>query len=426
MAIVVPFRGFRYNQEKINLEDVVAPPYDVVTPVQQESYLSRDAYNIFHLELGRILPGDNEEENRYTRASNLFKDWLAQGILIQEAEPVFYYYEIDFILNSQSFTRHGFIALVRLEDWSSGIIRPHERTFESVTSDRLRLLRSCRAQFSQVFCLYPDPKLLTIERLKATGTKVLEVREPSGIVHRLFRVSDPKTIGSVKRLLEPQPLYIADGHHRYTTALSYRNEMRRLYGSNPHLAFNYIMMYLCPIEDEGLVILPTHRILKESRLLSDLERSLGPLFKGVPVELDRAEEELAGAPKGSFVAIEGEEAVLFEAHIEEIFVALKDLPLELRGLEVTIFTELVLKKALGFGEDELKRADLLSFTPWGDEVLAAARRGHLGFLLKPTMVEELRAVSDAGLTMPHKSTYFYPKILTGLVLYRFDPQEELY
>ncbi len=425
MAIVVPFCGLRYNQEKIQLKDVVAPPYDVVSPAQQETFLTRDAHNIFHLELGRVLPGDNETENRYTRASQRFKDWLTKGILIRDKEPSFYYYEMAFSLEEKSLVRRGFICLVRLEDWSSGVIRPHERTFESVTSDRLKLLRSCQAQFSQVFCLYSDPRLQTVKRLKEAAQELLEVRDGTGVIHRLFRVSETKAIRFVRRLLEPQPLYIADGHHRYTTALTYRNEMRRIYGPNPHLAFNYIMMYLCPMEDEGLVILPTHRILKESRLISDLEVSLSPFFKALPVTKERAEEELGRAPKGSFVALEGEESVLFEADTERIMEALKDLPPELRSLEVTIFTELVLKRALGYPEDRLKSPDLLSFTPWAREVLAAARQGHLGFLLKPTTVAELKAVSDAGLTMPHKSTYFYPKILTGLVLYHMDPQEEL-
>ena len=424
MAEIKPFRGWRYNPERVRLADVVAPPYDVVTPEEQAFYLQKSPYNVFHLELGPRYATDHARENQYTRAKKFWDTWRQEGVLIKENAPSLYLYRLRFFWKGQRLTRRGLIALVRLEPWEKKIILPHEKTFDQVTADRLNLLRTTRAQFSQIFCLYHDPGLETLNVLEETGEKLYQVEDREGFEHELLRITSPPAISQIENALRENPLYIADGHHRYTTALRFMKEMEERYGKTPPRCFHYMMMYLCPFEEPGLLVLPTHRLLQLPFKAEELLARLSPF--GEVVEMPAPEtENLDQMTKG----LEPHEFLLL--HENKVFrFTLKD-PLRIRWQEedpeifklpVALFTR-VLEEALGISEAALKKEGKAVYTPWVNQIKEKAHGPYFGFLLPPTPVLSLEEIARAGRIMPHKSTYFHPKILTGMVFFEILPDK---
>jgi uncharacterized protein (DUF1015 family) len=230
MADVHPFRGIQYNPLRIKeFREVVAPPYDIISPSEQEDHYARSPYSIIRLILGRKFPTDTDTDNRYTRAARFFKEWQETQVLTRDKEPSLYFYEQEFSVQGKSFVREGFFALVRLEEYEKGVIIPHERTLSGPKVDRLMLMRSCQANFSPVFMLYADNSNDVINRLKSgiTAKPLIEVRDKDGVLHQFWRVKEQKILSEVGERFKKEPLFIADGHHRYETALNYRNECRQ-------------------------------------------------------------------------------------------------------------------------------------------------------------------------------------------------------
>ncbi|MGB9712485.1 DUF1015 domain-containing protein [Dissulfurimicrobium hydrothermale] len=410
MAVVLPFRGLRYDQDRAGLIDtLVAPPYDVVTQEEREWLIAQNPYNIFSLE----LPHGNED--RYERAKHLFNAWMTDGILKKEDAPAIYPYQIEFHLKGKVLSRLGFVALVKIEEWGSRIIRPHEKTFDRVTEDRYRLLSATRAQFSQIFVIYrhnePVSSLLSLYIEKSEDGPVCAARDRAGNNHRLWRITDKDAIKGIHDALIDQPLYIADGHHRYTTALKYKKDMNARLGGDPAMPFNYLMAYLVDAEDPGLAILPTHRMVTLDTEGFDRLNRLSSTFETKKIEADgnglcqRLEAALAKGsdiPSFGVVLDHGKRAEIWQLKDE----AAKDLPPHKR-FDVLVLEETILKAL---------PCRSIAYSSECKEALKGLGQDQVLFLLRPTPIDKVLDIADRGLTMPHKSTFFYPKILTGLVV----------
>lgn len=267
MAEIAPFRGLRYNPEKLpNLTEVFIPPYDVISPEQQEFFSALHPYNMIHLELGKSAPGDCEANNVHTRAKTLLVKWKQENVLTREDRPAIYYYELDYTLEGDlRRTRYGFICVLRLEDFAQGSVRPHERTFQAVKNERLGLMLACNANLSPVFAVYPDDAG-SVDEVLRTGREsqpIISFTDTAAMVHRVWRVTNGDALRAAADYMKEKAIFIADGHHRYETALVYRDLQRvRFPGASPLASFNYVMMYLSDMNQGGLTILPTHRLLR--------------------------------------------------------------------------------------------------------------------------------------------------------------------
>lgn len=436
MAEIAPFRGVRYNAKRIDDFDlVVSPPYDVIDAALQRDLYRRSPYNVVRIDFGEERPGDGEQENRYTRAARFFGDWLAGGVLLRDREPSLYYLEEDYEAEfGEGKTRKGFLATVRLEDPESGLYRPHEKTLAGPKADRLRLIRACRANLSPIFSLYDDPDNVVqrdLELVPLSQRPLMTVRGEGGGLTRLWRVSEAGVLRGVSAAMHLKSFFVADGHHRYETALQYRDLMR---AENPgHTGtepWNYIMMYFANLWAPGLTVLPTHRAvfgLEALRLERFLEKA-GNYFTveevgGGPDALLQAMKERRGRCHAFGLAALGDERLwLLELCDEAVMNRLLAgrVPKLLRTLDVTVLHSLILEEILGIDEKAQEAQTNLRYVKGSRNLLRAVREGEaqLGFLLNPTRVEEVKAVAEGGERMPQKSTFFHPKLLTGLV---FNP-----
>jgi uncharacterized protein (DUF1015 family) len=443
MAQVIPFRGIRYDPARVgDLDRVVSPPYDVVGPELQEELYRRSPYNIVRIDYGKERAEDDAVHNRYARGAALLREWLRNGVLRQDSEPSLYYQEEDYEGEfGERQTRTGFFVAVRIEDPGSGLYRPHEKTMAGPKADRLRLTQACRANLSPVFSLYDDPELQALHHLEGVASSqppLLAVTADDGVVTRLWRVVEQSRIRPVAAALEGKSFFIADGHHRYETALNYRNLMRethpRASGREP---WNYVLMYLSNLHAPGLTVLPTHRAvygLEGFELGSFLPR-LGEYFDV---------EEVAGGPEGLLarmrahrgqrpafgLAAKGQEgpwlAVLRDAAPVQRLMAAR-VPEVLRALDVTLLHALVLEQILGIDEKAQEEQRNLRYVKGSRELFRIVREEdvQLGFLLNPTRVEQVQEVAEQGQRMPQKSTFFYPKLVTGLVIHPLFEVEAL-
>src|SRR5207249_1545368 len=266
MAHIEPFRALRYDPARVALPSVVTQPYDKITPEMQDRYYASSPYNLVRIILGKQQTGDHPGENTYTRAAEFFRDWRRQGIFLQDTQPSVYVYSQRFAIpgGNREAERRGFIALGQLEDYSAGVVFRHEQTLAKPKADRLDLLRATRAHFGQIFMLYPDPAAEIEQALQPASPPVAELTDEYGVQHRLWRVSNSTTIELVQRAMQDKKLIIADGHHRYETALNYRNERRASAGSEADpasAAYEFVMMTFVNMDSPGLLILPTHRVV---------------------------------------------------------------------------------------------------------------------------------------------------------------------
>lgn len=452
MAAIIPIKGLRYNLQKVDsLADVVTPPYDVIDAAAQDIYYKRHPYNIIRLEYGSILAGDSEKNNRYTRAAANYREWIQENILVPESKPAIYLYEQEFTAGGKNKIRSGIICGVRLEPYESGIVLPHEETMSKHKADRLELMRACRANFSPVFSLYADQEngiiALLKESLKGAHPDII-FTDDSGEMHRIWVVSDPEAIGKAQRIIEEKRIFIADGHHRYETALNYKKE-REAAGENDAVtntepAYNYVMMTLVNLYDPGLVVLPTHRLIKDVKSL-DKKHLVEQLEENFAVE----EYELEPA-RGNFRQLLGMLETTGTAALEQpekkdkthrhafglyagdnkfYLLTLKDnidltqiMPKEKsrawQKLDVSILHTLIIEKYLGICGELRARADHITYTREEEGALELVDRGEyqLVFFLNPTLIEEVTKVAGQGEKMPQKSTFFYPKVITGLVI----------
>ncbi len=453
MAVVVPFRGVHYNPDKIkNIEEVLTPPYDVINEDEGETFLKKNRYNMIQLDLRNTGQKETADTGRYKEAHSRFDSWQEEQVFIRDKQPTIYLYSIEYLHPSgKTLTRKGLVGLVGLAEFSEGIVKPHEETFAGVISDRLELMDECGAQFSKVFSLYSDPEQQIMHLLEQAREPdpVASANDGDGNVHTLWRVVDPETLAKVGALFADKSIYIADGHHRYTTALALK---KRELSRNPNLPqespFNSIMMYLCACEDPGLSVLPTHRLLNyPGKLSADQAAALvetdfsvsevqGRTREGVIRSLqDRMDELALNGGMVAFGLYHAGEDRGFLLQVQNKAMASDVLAKKakvLQHLDVVVLSDLVLHGAFKLNHQQCVQDDLVKYVSDPDAALdmavkqsvAATEYTPLLFLLNPTRVSQVTDVADSGEIMPHKSTYFYPKILTGLLINKLSGDEK--
>ena len=434
MVDIRAFHGILYNEEKYrDIAHLVSPPYDVISPSERERLHNLDPHNVVHLILGRELPGDGPADNRFLRAGKYFSDWMRQGVLVEDPREAIYLYRQHYSVEGRERVRRGFIALLRLEELSSGWIMPHETTFPKPKADLLALRRACPAHLSQVMSLYSDPggeieaTLLSAEK----EPPLWDFVDNEEVRHVFWSVSEPALVQRVAALMKNKKAVIADGHHRYETALAIRDEVRRERGEAAAQPYNYAIMYFSRMESEGSAIFPTHRLLKLpanqmdtlfSRLQDDFH--VNDHGQATPEALPMFLSTLAKrrqsfgvySRQGNLQVITLKDERLLEK------TGSPDLPLVWKRLEVSVLHTGVFEKALGLRIEEMEREGAVAYTRSAPEALERVSRGEFdaAFFLNPTPMEEIRQVTTAGLRMPQKSTYFYPKLLTGLVIQKLS------
>ena len=436
MAIIKPFQAWRYDAGKVRLDDVVTQPYDKITPQMQDGYYAASPNNLVRIILGKAEPGDDTEHNVYSRAAASFRDWRSSGVLRRDPEPAIYAYQQHFkVPGDSSGMRHmrtGFIALGKLHDYSERVVHRHEQTLSKPKADRLNLLRATRGHFGQIFMLYRAPHDL-IGSLVPPPT--MSVKDEYGVEHKVWRIDDPKFISRLQHDMADKKLIIADGHHRYETALAFREEMRAAHGSTSEPApWDFVMMTLVNMDSPGLVVLPTHRVVKglDSFDLSGLLEKAAHWFAVEDVtsrfHADQPMDLLGGddAPHYAYVptmlAVSSEKVHLLRAKQGAADAALPALDARERQLDVVQLHKLLLENALGMTEEDIRAQKHLAYIRDPREAIANVRNGgaQLAFLINPVRVEQIRDIAFGGGVMPQKSTDFYPKLLSGLTIYALD------
>ena len=447
MAHIVPFRALRYDPKRVNPSSVVTQPYDKITPASQERYYASSPYNLVRLILGKHEPADNDQANVYTRASTFFRDWRRQGIFLQDPQPSLYAYSQRFTVpgTSTQAERRGFIALGRVEDYSASVVFRHEQTLAKPKADRLQLLRSTRSHFGQIFMLYNDTgeidALLTQDSAPTTN-----VTDEYDVLHQIWRVSDPALIELVRGKMRDKRLIIADGHHRYETALNYRNERRtaaqpvgapreRSGGTllrtleTEEAPYELVMMTFVNMNSPGLVILPTHRVVHGLPSFSpDSFRSAARAYFNVEevdstVDAPRVTTILREAGHVGTALIAATNSQVFLLHTPKAPDSLvPDLSLRQQSLDVVQLHKVLLEKVLGLSEESIREQQNLTYVRDAGEALSTVRSGNanVAFLMNPCRMSQVRDIAFAGEVLPQKSTDFYPKLLSGLTIYALD------
>jgi uncharacterized protein (DUF1015 family) len=426
LAEVSEFKGVRYNPEAIHyMADVICPPYDVISPQEQEAFYERSEYNFVRIEHALDQQGDDDKHNKYTRSRDSLNQWLKDRVLIQDTVPNYYVHEHSFEIGETKRRRLGIMACVRLEPWEKKIIFPHEFTMSGVKEERLKLMKACHADCSPIFGLYEDPgnkiNQIILNRVKSRPTYSFDY---NGDSHRFWAVNEPEFVQRVSHFLIPKPIYIADGHHRYETALVYRDYRRQ---HDPHApasaSFNYVMMTLVSFSDPGIVILPIHRLVKgiSGEGLNRLRKGLSEYFQIVEapaasVSIDNkhlGSIKIYGLAEGKMLGLNllpktRIKDMVKERHSEAYF-----------KLDVSAVQHIIVEKLLGL---DANSTDKLAYTPSGDSACRLVEEGQYQFaiLLQTIPAITIKTVADAGDRMPRKSTYFYPKLPSGLVVFRTD------
>ena len=423
MVDIAPFKGITYNKKKVDVNKVVAPPYDVISKEEQEQLYRKSEYNIVRLILGKEYLDDTGENNRYTRAADFFHRWTDVKILVRSDKPSMYVYEEDYTINGKNKKMRGFIALLKLEGYETGKVKRHEKTLSKPKEDRLKLMKTCNANFDQIFLLYSDPEKKIDEILDRNAKRKPDYEvKYNDVVHRLWTITRKDDIDEIVKTMKPKPLFIADGHHRYETALNYRNYMREKHPdfSGDEL-FNYMMVQFNNM-DERLSIMPTHRLIYNIPELN-VDETLEKLKEFFDVE-KMVLPENKGEKIVDMLKKKKNKKVFALYHDKKCYIlTLKDINLMnkfgagsevLRKLDVSILHTLIIEKILGITDVEKH----LKYTRDEDEAVKLVDEGkyQLSLFLNATTLDELKAASEANENMPQKSTYFYPKQLTGLVM----------
>ena len=446
MARIFSFRGLRYNPAKVKLAEVVTQPYDKITPAMQDRYYAASPYNLVRIILGKPQAGDNARESVYTRAASCEEQWIADGVLAPDAEPSIYLYTQTFRVPGQNsdalLERRGFIALGQVEDYDQQVVLRHEQTLSKPKADRLNLLRATHTHFGQIFMLYSDPATETDATLRlatANVAPVIEVRDEYGVLHRLWRVSEPGVVHKVQRQMADKKLIIADGHHRYETALNYRNEMRRSPtrpsvspvgvgqpDGNANASYERVMMTFVNMDAPGLVILPTHRVVfgLENFSIFEMVAKLQENFEvedvGPLTDMNTAMEKLrqAGEQESALLAATAHGGFLLRSRSQIQWNGAAVLSERQRALDVVKLHKLVLEGALGLSEEDIREQKHLRYVRDGREAAGQVEQGaNVAFLMNPVRMEQVRDLAFGGEVLPQKSTDFYPKLLSGLVAY---------
>lgn len=436
MAEIRPFRALRYTPEAGNMAELVCPPYDIISESQRLAYLKRNPHNIIRLE----LPRDGEDP--YAQAGETLRSWMEEGILRQDDQAAFYVYEIVFDLEGMSDISGlsggqrsvaGLIAQVHLEEFSKGIVLPHEETLSKAKTDRFNLMKATGCNFSDVYALYMDDggemETGDVLALVMRDQPLTELTDEAGLIHRLWAVTDPALVDSIQKRFADTKLYIADGHHRYETALNYRNHLREQ-GVPEGTDADYVMMMLVEMSHPGLVVFPTHRLLRglEGFDPAALLEACRADFEVTPdIAVDSMDELLENAYQAGQKAFGfytgGDTFTLLTLRNTAVMDALlPELSPVSRQLDVNVLHSLILERLLGIDKENMKNQVNLTYTRSLREALDGVDAGvyQACFILNPTRVEEIRDVAAAGEKMPQKSTYFYPKLITGLTMNRLQ------
>ena len=436
MAHIQPFRALRYDPEQVSLAKVVTQPYDKITREMQERYYRASPYNLVRIILGQQENGDNDTQNVYSRAAGFFNDWRQKGVLRQDSEPSVYVSSQAFRVpnSTQEVERRGFVALGRIEDYSAGIVFRHEQTLAKPKADRLNLLRATRAHFGQIFMLYEDSGEVE-SLLSPMADPDIEVGDEYGVKHRVSRISDPHLIGALQEAMKDKKLIIADGHHRYETALAYRDESRAAghqqstqQGLSPS---EFVMMTFVNMNSPALCILPTHRVVHSLPSFSaESFRQAARVF----FDVDEADSAVsapsatailreAGRAGTTILAVTADRAFLLHHPISnadpEIF---EGFSIRQQSLDVVQLHKCLLDRVLGLSEESIRNQQNISYVRDAGEALSKVREGHanIAFLMNPCRMTQVRNIAFAGEVMPQKSTDFYPKLLSGLTIYALE------
>lgn len=428
MAIITAFEGLRYNPKKINnLSAVITPPYDIIDDTAQARYYAQHPANIIRLELGMIFPQDSAGNNRYTRAAQYLHKWIDDEILAYEEKPALYLYQQIFNVGNNKLTRTGFICGLKVEDYDKGNVLPHEETLSKPKADRLQLMKATHCNFSSIFGLFSDPERV-IDNLLCGQIKGrqpdIDVVDENNEIHRIWAITDEAVVNQVVAAMAEQKVFIADGHHRYETALEYAKQMQE----QGYKGYDYVMTTLVNLYDEGLVVLPTHRVVgKIGKLdLDDFKKQLSALFDIKPIahkdDLSVLEQEMRADLNQIVFGMYNFHGELSLLKLKDPAQAAKLLPADKsdawKNLDVAILDNLILDQMLGVGEIERRNQDNLAYSHNQDWVIEQVdnKNYQLGFILNPTRVHQVVDVAQAHDKMPQKSTYFYPKLITGLII----------
>ncbi|MFP6613729.1 MAG: DUF1015 domain-containing protein [Pirellulales bacterium] len=443
MAKIDAFPGLRYDLGHIGaLSNVVAPPYDVIGAEFQDELYKQHPANVIRLILNREEPGDDEHSNRYTRAAKFLRQWLREGVLFREGDPAIYVYHQVFEYGGTQFSRRGFMARCGLERFGEGNIFPHEETMSGPKADRLNLTRSCKANLSQIFGLYPDPEneAQTILEEAIAAAAPIEAKDQLGVVHRIWPVTDINLISRLSAVIGPKPVFIADGHHRYETACNYKDELAAADRLSPTHPANGVLMMCVSMSDAGMIVLPTHRLFRglPEMTSGELAERLGDCFttrtagEGSDLaEVVWSEIESEG-DQGTLGLFTGKDERWTVARITDAGRArmadiAADRSEDWRGLGVSILHRLVVDTLLaaagypkpGYVHLVSEVIESLNNNP-EQTVENADRRLQLAALVMPATLQHIRTISEHGERMPAKSTYFYPKLLSGLVIHSLE------
>ena len=448
MPTIQPFRGLRYDLGHVGaLSDVVTPPYDVISPAFQDELYKKHPANFIRLELNREEPGDGALEDKYSRASKFLRNWRMTGLLQQDPDPALYVYHQTFEYAGQSYTRRGFMSRVRLERFGEGQIYPHEETHSGPKADRLNLTRACKANLSQIFGLYPDPQNAAQDLLEAAvnGQTPLEATDHLGVVHRMWPVTDVKVIADAAAIMDGKPLFIADGHHRYETACNYRDELAAKGPLDENHPANFVLTQCVSMNDPGLLVLPTHRLFRGVPAITshELQVKLSECF--TVQTLGQGPDQAAAIWNDIAAAGEQSRIAFYTAQDDTWTLAsislvgagrmaqvAADQSSDWQSLGVSLLHRLVMESILG--QKDLPKPmyvhsveEVIETIHKGDAVgrdatgqIGGGGRFELAALVMPATVDHVRAISEHGERMPAKSTYFYPKLLGGLVVHLLE------
>jgi uncharacterized protein (DUF1015 family) len=404
MAEIIPFRGILYNPAKVSGDAVTAPPYDIITPEFKDALYSKSPFNIIRIDFGKEFPDDNEKNNKYTRAREFLDSWLKDGILIQDKETCFYSYQIDYSANGDGKKLIGIFAMVKIEELGKGIY-PHEATHSKPKADRLNLMEACYANTSPIYALYNSPDRFTSAVIeKNAGAAFLSAVDNDGAIHSISKICDKAIIDSIKDELRDKPIFIADGHHRYEVAMEFRK-------NKGHGPWDYVLMFLANMSDEGITVLPAHRLVRGIEPSEKALQKLASDFVVSSADDNDIGNILKNGGKGTFGFYAKDSGQWHVLKYKGDAVAGVD-PV-LSGLDVVILHEQIFNRSLSI-EDIAYEMNL-------HEAVAMVNKGMFDglFCLNPTGVRDVERVALSGLRMPPKSTYFYPKLLTGMVINKF-------
>ena len=423
MAVIKPFRGMRFDTEKAGeLKTLCCPPYDIISEEERKEFIKQNEYNVIRLELPK------EGEDVYARAGEVLDMWRAKGVLIHEDKPAIYIYEMEFNAYNKRRSVKGMIARVKVEEFSKGVILPHEFTLSKAKTDRFNLMKATNCNFSQIYALYMDSEHTTLKTIdeQSDFDAQYEFTDDDNITHRLWVCTDEAVIAKLIKDFADRKLYIADGHHRYETAVNYRNWCRENGISKEGDPQDYQMIYLVDMEHPGLIVFPTHRlvrdlesfdknkVLKSCEEYFDIEKftSVGNMNTVLTKQYKEGKKAFA------FYCGKGEWYLLTLKDITVMDSVLPELSPASRQLDVSVLHSLVLEKTMGIDKENMANQINLTYTKFFEEAIMKVDKGEFqcSFILNPTRVTEIRDVAAAGEKMPQKSTYFYPKMITGMVM----------